>query len=134
MKPITSRFDFFSTSNCRDLMFHVQEHRLSLPAIKAFLAENDLQFLGFLISSRHQRRYAARFPDDPAMIDLDRWHMFETENPKTFLSHVSLLGAKARVPTGLNQGSIRGDIREYRRDLPGHIPPSQSRRPRPSFA
>ena len=86
MKPITSRFDFFSTSNCRDLMFHVQEHRLSLPAIKAFLAENDLQFLGFLISSHHQRRYAARFPDDPAMIDLDRWHMFETENPKAFLA------------------------------------------------
>jgi SAM-dependent methyltransferase/tetratricopeptide (TPR) repeat protein len=86
LKPITSRFDFFSTSNCRDLMFHVQEHRLSLPAIKSFLAENDLQFLGFLISSHHQRRYVARFPDDPAMIDLDRWHMFETENPETFLT------------------------------------------------
>jgi SAM-dependent methyltransferase len=86
LKPITSRFDFFSTSNCRDLMFHVQEHRLSLPAIKAFLAENDLQFLGFLTSSQNQRRYAARFPDDPAMIDLDRWHVFETENPNTFLT------------------------------------------------
>jgi SAM-dependent methyltransferase/tetratricopeptide (TPR) repeat protein len=86
LKPITSRFDFFSMSNCRDLMFHVQEHRLSLPAIKAFLAENDLQFLGFLMGSHHQRRYAARFPDDPAMIDLDRWHVFETENPSTFLT------------------------------------------------
>jgi hypothetical protein len=31
-------------------MFHVQEHRMSLPEIKRFLDENDLQFLGFMLS------------------------------------------------------------------------------------
>jgi hypothetical protein len=33
-----------------------------------------------------RRAYAARFPDDPALIDLDRWHVFETENPKIFVA------------------------------------------------
>jgi hypothetical protein len=33
-----------------------------------------------------RRAYAARFPDDPAMIDLDHWHVFGTENPKTFVA------------------------------------------------
>jgi tetratricopeptide (TPR) repeat protein/SAM-dependent methyltransferase len=85
VREITSRRDLFSTSNCRDLLFHVQEHRMTLPPIKSFLAENDLQFLGFVLDSRIKRLYAARFPDDAAMIDLDNWHLFETENPKTFL-------------------------------------------------
>jgi hypothetical protein len=67
-------------------MFHVQEHRMSLPEIKRFLDENDLQFLGFMLSPAQQRAYAARFPEDPAMTDLDRWHEFEVENPKTFVS------------------------------------------------
>lgn len=84
LKAITARFDFFATSNCRDLMFHVQEHRLTLPAIKSFLADNGLQFLGFALGATERAAYAARFPDDPAMTDLDRWHTFETENPTTF--------------------------------------------------
>jgi hypothetical protein len=86
LKQVTTRFDFFSVSGCRDLMFRVQEHRMSLPEIKRFLDENDLQFLGFMLSTAQQRAYAARFPEDPAMIDLDRWHAFEVENPKTFVS------------------------------------------------
>jgi SAM-dependent methyltransferase len=86
LKQVTTRFDFFSLSGCRDLMFNVQEHRMSLPAIKRFLDQNDLQFLGFMLSPAQRRAYAARFPDDPAMIDLDRWHEFEVENPNTFIS------------------------------------------------
>jgi NOL1/NOP2/fmu family ribosome biogenesis protein len=77
--------DFFSTSECRDLLFHVQEHRLTLPRIGAFLAEQKLSFLGFDLGEAHQARYQARFPADPAMTDLASWHLFETENPDTFL-------------------------------------------------
>ena len=33
--------DFFSTSECRDLLFHVQEHRMTLPAISDFLRAQD---------------------------------------------------------------------------------------------
>ena len=76
--------DFYSTSACRDLLFHVQEHRLTLPRIGEFLARNDLSFLGFELGAPLLARYYAQFPDDPSMTDLKRWHRFEIENPDTF--------------------------------------------------
>lgn len=77
--------DFFSISACRDLLFHVQEHRLTLPAIDAFLRENNLTFLGFEIGDDILRAYRVRFPDDHAARNLHQWHIFEDENPDTFL-------------------------------------------------
>jgi SAM-dependent methyltransferase/Tfp pilus assembly protein PilF len=76
--------DFFSTSECRDLLFHVQEHRLALPQIKAFLAAHDLRFLGFVVDGAVVARYRQRFPEDPAATDLDRWDTLEAEHPAMF--------------------------------------------------
>ena len=39
--------DFFTTSECRDLLFHVQEHQFTIPEIAAFLRANGLRFIGF---------------------------------------------------------------------------------------
>jgi len=77
--------DFYSVSECRDLLFHVQEHRTSLPAIATFLAEQNAAFLGFLLPPATLEAYRRRFPNDPSMTSLDRWHQFETDNPDTFL-------------------------------------------------
>ena len=76
--------DFYSTSACRDLLFHVQEHRLTLPQIGAFLRQNRLTLLGLELDAPILAKYRAQFPDDPAMTDLANWHRFETENPATF--------------------------------------------------
>jgi SAM-dependent methyltransferase len=76
--------DFFSISDCRDLVFHVQEHRFTLQQIKVFLAARGLTFLGFDIGQSILNRYRANFPEDPACADLDRWHAFEKANPWTF--------------------------------------------------
>jgi tetratricopeptide (TPR) repeat protein len=76
--------DFYSVSDCRDLLFHVQEHRLTLPRIKAFLQEAGLSFLGFDLDRWQLHAYARRFPNDRTLTDLDNWHVFETENPRTF--------------------------------------------------
>jgi Flp pilus assembly protein TadD/SAM-dependent methyltransferase len=76
--------DFYTTSECRDLLFHVQEHRMTLPAVKQFLAEQKLQFIGFEIDRGTARTYTARFPADAAMTDLNQWHIFEQDNPDTF--------------------------------------------------
>jgi SAM-dependent methyltransferase len=78
--------DFFTTSECRDLLFHVQEHRMTLPAIRDFLATDGLTFLGFEVDFRTAQLYAARFPADRAMTDLDQWHAFEQDRPYTFAS------------------------------------------------
>jgi len=77
--------DFYAVSTCRDLLFHVQEHRLTLPEIAAFLAENGLRLLGFDLPAEIVRRYRTRFPADRAMTDLASWDEFEIENPETFL-------------------------------------------------
>ena len=76
--------DFYSTSECRDLLFHVQERRLTIPAIKDFLTAQNLKFVGFELDSATVEAYRASHPGDPTMIDLDRWHAFETERPATF--------------------------------------------------
>ena len=46
-KNVTRYSDFFTTGECRDLLFHVQEHQFTIPQIKDLLAENGLTFLGF---------------------------------------------------------------------------------------
>ena len=76
--------DFFSVSNCRDLLIHVQEHRMTLTSIEAFLRENNLAFLGFEIEGDVLHNYKLRFPDDRAATNLGQWQIFENENPDIF--------------------------------------------------
>lgn len=78
--------DFFSISTCRDLLFHVQEHRMTLTGIDEFLRKNDLAFLGFEIDADVLHAYRRRFPDDRAATSLAQWQAFENENPDTFSS------------------------------------------------
>jgi len=82
LRNVTKHADFFTTSECRDLLFHVQEQQLSIPEIAAFLRQHGLVFLGF--TGPVSAAYRARFPADAAMIDLDQWHQFESENPTAF--------------------------------------------------
>ena len=77
--------DFYSMSDLRDLLFHVQEHRMTLPQIAGFLAENNLQFLGFDQTPHISRRYREKFPEDAAMTNLALWDRFEQENPRAFI-------------------------------------------------
>ena len=76
--------DFFNTSTCRDLLFHVQEHYVTLAGIDDYLRANDLTLLGFEINPSVLHAYRQRFPDDPAATDLGQWQIFEKENPDTF--------------------------------------------------
>jgi SAM-dependent methyltransferase len=84
MRVLTLTPDFFSISECRDLLFHVQEHRFTVPQIAAFLETAGLDFLGFEISQDNLKRYDARFRHDRARTDLANWHVFEQAKPMTF--------------------------------------------------
>jgi tetratricopeptide (TPR) repeat protein/2-polyprenyl-3-methyl-5-hydroxy-6-metoxy-1,4-benzoquinol methylase len=97
LKNLTKIGDFFSLSECRDLLFHVQEHQLSLPEIKHFLKEEGLQFLGFDIDDTVTGKYRSRFAS-AEITDLDRWHIFETENPNTFSSMYQFFIQKPHGP------------------------------------
>jgi tetratricopeptide (TPR) repeat protein/SAM-dependent methyltransferase len=76
--------DFYSVSACRDLIFHAQEQRLTLPAIAAFLKENSLTFLGFELDDTVVQAYRRKYPQDPSATDLSLWAAFEAENPGMF--------------------------------------------------
>ncbi len=108
LQQISQWGDFFTTSECRDLLFHPQEHRTRLPEIKSFLAANDLQFAGFILDALTSDRFARRFPELAKLtgkarfdgfFDLDRWHAFETEFPATFASMYRFWVHKPGVPS-----------------------------------
>jgi len=85
LRGIAGIGDFFTTSECRDLLFHVQEHQLTIPKIKSLLTETGLNFIGFVFDSPQVRRYAALFARSGAStVDLDAWHAFEMRNPDMF--------------------------------------------------
>lgn len=82
---VLERPDFYSASACRDLLFHVQEHRYDLAQVSDMIHELGLEFVGFELAGRdHARAYRRRYPDDPDMLDLANWSELETSRPGMF--------------------------------------------------
>jgi len=78
--------DFYSTSNIRDLLFHVQEHCFTIPKISKILKDLNLEFLGFYFNNKDiKERYKKKFPKDKKCNSLDNWHQFESNNPNIFV-------------------------------------------------
>jgi Flp pilus assembly protein TadD/2-polyprenyl-3-methyl-5-hydroxy-6-metoxy-1,4-benzoquinol methylase len=76
--------DFFSLSACRDLLFHVQEQRMTLAAIAGFIQSHDLNLLGFELDDAVLAQYRQRFPEDRAATNLACWEAFEADHPGLF--------------------------------------------------
>ena len=85
LASVTRFSDFFSTSECRDLLFHVHEVRMTIPSIGTFIDEHRLNFLGFEfdppVLQQLQNHFAA---SGSSFADLNRWHEFEARFPDTF--------------------------------------------------
>jgi len=100
LKRVMALRDFYTLSQCRDLLFHVEEHRFNLPEIARSLDELDLEFIGFEMCERTVvDRYRARFPNDPGALNLDTWNRFEIENPHTFVGMYQFWVKPRGVPT-----------------------------------
>ena len=80
---LTSR-DFFSTSECRDLIMHVQEHTFTTPELADCLEQLGLRFLGFQLDLHTMERFRNMFSEKSALTDLFLWDRFEEANPGTF--------------------------------------------------
>ena len=77
--------DFYTASALRDLVFHVQEHRLTLPQIKDMMQRLQLECLGFTIATADiMNKYDSAFPGDRRRTNIDNWATFEKNNPDTF--------------------------------------------------
>ena len=77
--------DFFSTSECRDLLFHVQESRMTIPIIKDFIDGHGLKFIGFDLDDAAAQNFRTLFSASGwSMTDLNKWHTIEIQYPNTF--------------------------------------------------
>src|SRR6185437_3221708 len=69
--------DFFTVSECRDLLFHVHERRFTIPEIKAFVDGNGLNFVGFEFSPQAHHHHHAVFARNG-------WDAYERAEPQIF--------------------------------------------------
>ena len=82
-KRILLSGDFYNLSTLRDLLFHVQEHRFSIPQIKGCLSELGLKFCGLAtVDIVQEFKSNNTGADDP--YDLDKWNAYEEANPRAF--------------------------------------------------
>jgi len=84
LPDVTELNDFFSTSSCRDLLFHVAERRTTLPQIEAFLEAEGLALVGFQVEDQVAARYRQAFPADATMTNFANWREFERQNAYIF--------------------------------------------------
>jgi ubiquinone/menaquinone biosynthesis C-methylase UbiE len=84
-KWIVMSSDFYSMSTFRDLLFHVQEHRFTIPQIEVSLTQLGLAFCGFEHPTIVQK-FQSRNPTENALYDLEKWDNFEKEKPRIFAS------------------------------------------------
>ena len=82
-KKILNFSDFFSLSELKDLLFHVQEHRFTIPQIQDCLYQLGLKFCGFETDKIVSHfKLANTNTDDP--YNLDKWQIYEDGNPDSF--------------------------------------------------
>lgn len=93
---LLNRRDYYSMPECRDLLFHVQEHRFTLPRIDRDIRDLSLKLVKmFLPDQEFLPRYLKMFPRDPQALDLKNWEKFERKNPETFESMYNFWCRKA---------------------------------------
>ena len=77
--------DFYSSSGCRDLIFHPQESQYTIPQIKALLDRHYLTFLGLGLPHKQLIQTIRQVCGHNADIhDLDNWHKAELSSPLLF--------------------------------------------------
>lgn len=82
---ILNTSDFYSLSGCRDLLFHVQEHCLTLKEIRRMLDQLGLAFAGMEYASAYiPHLYQRNFPQDKSMMSLENWTQMERRFPRLF--------------------------------------------------
>lgn len=82
LNPLIQSHDFYSTSGCRDLLFHVQEHRFTLLQLKTIIQRLGLRLIGFDAPHYATARFEQQHPH--SLLDLEKWHHYEKQHPDTF--------------------------------------------------
>ena len=83
LKRLTTGRDFYSMSSVKDLIFHAQEHRFTLPKIFKILENLNLEFLGFC-DLKVKNKYSKLFRNDKKNTSFSNWSEFEELEPLAF--------------------------------------------------
>jgi tetratricopeptide (TPR) repeat protein/SAM-dependent methyltransferase len=97
LKSLLRWRDFYSMSDCRDFLFHVQEHQFELQQIAAMVQKNGLNVLGMSKQLPQTALLAYRkiFPRDKTIADLKNWNAVEERYPETFLGMYQIWAQKS---------------------------------------
>jgi len=78
--------DFYSASVARDLVFHVQEHRMTLPQIKGMMEKLGLKCVKFLPATPDAiYKYDKMFANEGSNRgNIDNWEILEQKHPRMF--------------------------------------------------
>ena len=82
-RNLTESADFFSLSEVRDLLFHVQEHTFTIPEIKEMLSKLGLIFCGFE-DPKIKKLFKKSFPENSDIYNLDLWNDIENSDKNIF--------------------------------------------------
>lgn len=74
--------DFYTLSELRDLLFHVQEHRFTIPKLQEYMKKLGLRFCGFEADNASHFKQTNTNKDD--LYDLYKWQAYEEANPSFF--------------------------------------------------
>ena len=87
LADFTSAADFHSMSSCRDLLFHVKEHRFTIAQIREALSLLELELIGFDTRYLHVPQQIGEHASlGLGMNDLSTWERIEKRYPRAFLS------------------------------------------------
>lgn len=84
LKTLENFLDYYTIPECRDLLFHVQEHQFDLYQVEGILKELDLEFLKFYLPQDVLDKYLKRYSNDPHGINLQQWADWESRKQDTF--------------------------------------------------
>ncbi|MBW7911337.1 MAG: methyltransferase domain-containing protein [Alphaproteobacteria bacterium] len=81
---LRKRGDFYQMSMLCDLLFHVQEHRFTLPQLAEMLSSLGLEFLGFSLPAGAAEAFREMHGPSADDKDLQKWDALEQARPETF--------------------------------------------------
>jgi 2-polyprenyl-3-methyl-5-hydroxy-6-metoxy-1,4-benzoquinol methylase len=81
---IINSADFYSMSNCRDLIFHEQEHQFTTDKIAKLLSANQLDFVGMLPTTSARHAFEQQIGDLSQQNSLENWREVEQEQHDLF--------------------------------------------------
>ena len=86
LRKVLLNRDFYTLSEMRDLVFHIQEKTYTLLELKAIMDDIGVEFVRLkMIDPYYAGIYRERFPEDPDMVNLEYWDKMEDDYPDIFL-------------------------------------------------